>query len=120
MYKSNWKENIKWDMLNTDPYFVKIFKLIRKQIRIYRNLLITLVGFATLSFIFVYSGFEEQFENNKLYRAFLIFLNIVTFIGIIAPISVKKNLSKDNVKDIIKDKEEQDKKNKLIEDRNSF
>lgn len=120
MKKNNWKENIKWDALNTDPYFVKKFKIIRRQIRIYKNLLITLGVFYILSFLFVYSGLEDQIVSNKLYKVLLIFLNIVTFVGIVFPVSVKKNLSKIDVRDIIKEKEDTDRKNKEIENRSTF
>ena len=50
----------------------------------------------------------------------MIFLNVVTFIGIYFPVTVKKNLQEEDIKNIIDKKTKDDKRNKEIEDRATF
>lgn len=120
MQKSDWKENLKWDELTTDPTLIKWLKKGRKQCRLYKNLITTLVVISIISSCFVYFGIEDKIKDFLLYKVFLIFLNLVTFIGIVFPITVSKTLTESDVKNTIDKKNKEDEQNKRIKDRASL
>lgn len=116
----NWLENIKFDSLNSDPYLIKIYKSIRKSVYKYKNLIRTIFILTLLSFIFTYSGVEDQISNNKIYKSLLIFLNIITFIGIFFPISIKPSLTESNVIEISEKREKEKEDIRKIQERCTF
>lgn len=110
-----WVENWRFEALNSDPYFIIKLKRVRKLFRTWKNLLKTISIILIISSSFVYFGIENAVKDNLIYHIFMIFLNIVTFIGIVFPITIKKNIQEKDIKDIIDKKKEEDEKNERIE-----
>jgi hypothetical protein len=114
-----WLENIKFDCLNSDPYLICVYKLIRRNIRIHTNLIKVLAIISLISFGFtVY--IEPLIKDYLWFKTLLMILNLITFIGVFYPLSIKKNLTKNDVKNTIDKKKEEDRINKRFEDMSSL
>jgi len=114
-----WLENIKFDCLNSDPHLICIYKRIRRKLRIHTNLIkvfaiISLVSFGFTIYI------EPLIKDYLLFKTLLMILNLITFIGVFYPLSIKKNLTENDVKNTIDKKKEEDRINKRFEDMSSL
>lgn len=116
---SNWKENIKFDCLNSDPHLVCIYKRIRKNFRSHTNLIKVLSIISIFSFLFTIY-IEPLISDNIWFKTLLMILNIITFIGVFYPVSIQKNLTENDVRNTIDKKKKEDEVNRRIEERCSL
>lgn len=115
----NWRENLKWDALNTDPKIIVWYKRLRRNYRKQKKLIRMMLILSIASFCL--SAFVEPYIGSAVwYRTILMTLNLITFIGVFYPMSIRETLSRKDVLDTIKYKQEEDRRNKEIEDRASF
>lgn len=116
---SNWRENLKWDSLNSDPIFIKWYKRGRKNYRTYKKLIRMLIILSTISFVFVLF-IEPLVDGNVLFKIFLMTLNLITFTGVFLPLSIQKNITEKDVRKTIDDKKKEDEINEKIKKRATF
>lgn len=116
---SDCRENLKWDSLNTDPTFIHKFKKIRKNYNTHRKLIKVLTILLIISYIFT-SSIEPFIGNNILFKTILMTLNLITFIGVFYPLSIRKNLTEEDVNRTISEKKKEDDINEKLRERASF
>lgn len=89
-------------------------------LKTHKNIIRTIIVIISVSLCFVYFGFEDIFKDYLIYKALLIFLNLVTFIGIVFPITIKKNITKSDIIKIVQKDKKDDEINKIIKERSSL
>lgn len=120
MIHNNWIKNWRYTILNSDPYLVKKMKNIRFTYKIYKNIVKTISVVFIISSWFIYFGIEDIVKDFMIYKILLFFLNLVTFIGIIFPITVSKTLTKKDIDDAIIDNKKKDDELNYIKRKSTF
>lgn len=115
-----WIENFHYRTLNTDPFVIKQIKAMREILKNWRKLIITILIISIASWIFTYFEFDLKLQRNIIYRTLLIILNVITFVGVFFPVTIKKNFSKKEIEKIQEDKKKKDLENAKIENRAKF
>jgi amino acid transporter len=110
------KKNIKFGCLNSDPRLICVYKRIRKNFRNHTKLMIVLSIVSIFSFLFIFY-IEPMISDNIWFKTLLMSLNIITFIGVFYPVSIKKNLTENDVRNTIDKQKTEDKINKKLEER---
>lgn len=106
MYKSlkNIMTNFKHKPLSCDPKFIIYIKIFRKFVRDWKSRisLISVIFILTCLFqIFIY----DTVKDNYYYNTIILFLTMITFFGLFFPAYFRKDISKKDITDTIKDEE---------------
>jgi hypothetical protein len=112
----NWKENIRFDGLNSDPKFIRNYKNIRKHLRTHIKLIRVLMIIFIISPLFILY-LEPLIKDNIIFKTLLMVLNLITFISVFSPLSIQENITENKVENLIDKKKKDEERDKILENK---